>query len=533
VTWQLASYAILFLALAVGFAWYERSHPSSKVLALVATLAALAAISRIAFAPLPNVKPMTDIVLLSGFTLGGAPGFAVGAVAALASNIVFGQGPWTPWQMGAWGMVGVMGAALGAATGRRMGRVPLAIACLVAGFAYGAVLDFSTWVTFSGEHTLAHYLTLSGASLGFNIAHAVGNLVFCLAFGPAFVRALLRFRARFEITWRPAPAPATGVLAVVIAVAVLAAAALSTASPPPAKAAGAAPASAASAQSRALGYLLRAQNRDGGFGPAPRARSTQIHTAWAALGLAASGRRPAAVRRGGRSVVAYITKSVRSLRDAGDIERTILALAASGADPRRTGGRDLVAALVAKQRRDGSVARLVNQTSFAILALRAAGRRPGDGRVRRAARWVVSQRNRDGGFNFARRGGPSGIDDTAAALMGLVAAGRGRGGVARRAAAFIAGRQNPDGGFPLSPGGQSNAMSTAWAIQALVAAGRNPDSVRRRGSRSPTAFLRTLVAPDGSVRYSRTSRQTPVWVTAQALTGLARRPFPISAPGRT
>src|SRR5689334_2919671 len=104
-TWQLAAYGLLGLALVVGFAWYERTHPSAKTLALVATLAALAAIGRIAFAPLPNVKPTTDIVLISGFTLGGAPGFAVGAIAAIASNLFFGQGPWTPWQMVAWGGV--------------------------------------------------------------------------------------------------------------------------------------------------------------------------------------------------------------------------------------------------------------------------------------------------------------------------------------------------------------------------------------------------------------------------------------------
>ena len=54
----------------------------------------------------PNVKPTTDIVLLAGYVLGGAPGFVVGAVAALASNVFFGQGPWTPWQMVGWGLVG-------------------------------------------------------------------------------------------------------------------------------------------------------------------------------------------------------------------------------------------------------------------------------------------------------------------------------------------------------------------------------------------------------------------------------------------
>ena len=61
---------------------------------------------------MPNVKPTTDIVLISGYALGGGPGFAVGAIAGLASNFFFGQGPWTPWQMAAWGVTGVVGAGL-------------------------------------------------------------------------------------------------------------------------------------------------------------------------------------------------------------------------------------------------------------------------------------------------------------------------------------------------------------------------------------------------------------------------------------
>ena len=109
-TWIVASFALLGVALVAGFAWYERSHPTARVLALIATLAALAALGRVAFAPLPNVKPTTDIVLLTGYVLGGAPGFAVGAVAALASNVFFGQGPWTPWQMVGWGAAGLAGA---------------------------------------------------------------------------------------------------------------------------------------------------------------------------------------------------------------------------------------------------------------------------------------------------------------------------------------------------------------------------------------------------------------------------------------
>ena len=109
-TWQLASFAILAFGLAAGFAWYERSRPSARVLALVAALAALAVVGRLAFAAFPNVKPTTDIVLLAGYALGGAPGFAVGAITPVVSNVFMGQGPWTPWQMAAWGGVGIGGA---------------------------------------------------------------------------------------------------------------------------------------------------------------------------------------------------------------------------------------------------------------------------------------------------------------------------------------------------------------------------------------------------------------------------------------
>ncbi len=201
-SWILGSMLVLGAVIVVGFAWYERTHPSTRVIALVATLAAMAALGRIAFAALPNVKPTTDIVLIAGYTLGGAPGFMVGAVAALASNLFFGQGPWTPWQMVAWGGVGVFGAGLARVAGRELGRVPLAAACGLAGLAFGAVMNVSSWII-GGNHSLAWLLTYAGTSLPFDIAHATGNIVFCLAFGPALVRALRRYRTRFDIIWLP------------------------------------------------------------------------------------------------------------------------------------------------------------------------------------------------------------------------------------------------------------------------------------------------------------------------------------------
>ena len=169
-----------------------------------------------AFAPIPSVKPTTDIVLFAGYALGGAPGFVVGAVAALASNVFFGQGPFTPWQMVGWGAVGVFGAVLARVFGRRLGRWPLAAACALAGLAYGSFLDFHLWVTYSA-HSWDEYLLVAGRGVPFNITHAASNVVFCLAFGPLLVRALERYRDRLEVTWHPLPAGTGGGVAAVVA----------------------------------------------------------------------------------------------------------------------------------------------------------------------------------------------------------------------------------------------------------------------------------------------------------------------------
>lgn len=213
-SWIAGSTLLLGAVLVVGFAWYERTHPSTRVVALVATLAAMAALGRVAFAALPNVKPTTDIVLIAGYTLGGAPGFMVGAVAALASNLFFGQGPWTPWQMVGWGGVGLLGAALARVGGRNLGRIPLAAACGFAGLAFGAVMNLSIWVTYSGDHTAAKLAATAATSLPFDIAHAAGNVAFCLAFGPALARALRRYRTRFDITWLPSSVRVSGAVRV-------------------------------------------------------------------------------------------------------------------------------------------------------------------------------------------------------------------------------------------------------------------------------------------------------------------------------
>ena len=164
--------------------WFERSRPSSRVVALVASLTALAVASRLVLAPIPNVVGTTDVALLTGYALGGPPGFMVGALAAPISNIWLGQGPWTVWQMAGWGLAGLAGAGLAVAAGRNLGRLGLALACGAMGLLYGALLDLSVMVTYGGEQSLDRYLALSARGIPFNLAHAAGNFAIAFAAGP-------------------------------------------------------------------------------------------------------------------------------------------------------------------------------------------------------------------------------------------------------------------------------------------------------------------------------------------------------------
>lgn len=539
-TWQLASFAVVIVALAVAFWWYERSRPPAKLVAVVATLAALAALGRDAFAAIPDVKPITTIVLVSGLALGAGPGFAIGAISGFASNLLLGQGPWTPWQMLGWGVVGLLGAALARLGGRRMPPLALALACALGAEVFNLIVDLYTW-TGTGNHTLAAFGVVLSAALAFDVTHVVASFGFALAFGSVLMRMLVRVRARLQVSWEdgeevsaPTPPPRNRPLLVPAVVAALALLV-------PALALGLTLRSSGSRQSRApvatearlqiareISYLARAQNRDGGFGAAKGQPSSELYSAWAAIGLAAAGRDPLSLRRSGHSVLDALRAGASELQGTGDLERTILALRACGVSARRLGSLDPLARLAASRSRNGSFGGLSNLTAFAILALRAGGYGPHSGPVRSAAAWLARQQDADGGFGFATRGGGSDVDDTAAALQALVAAGVPRTGPAiERAVRFLLGAQNLDGGYPQQAGGESNAQSTSWAIQGLTAAGRDVETVRRDASRTPPGYLESLIAPDGSVRYSRTGAQTPVWVTAQALTALARRPFPI------
>jgi hypothetical protein len=530
-SWPLASFLLVGVVLALGWLAYERTRPSARMVAVVATLAAVVALGRDAFVAVPDVKPITALTLVVGYALGPLPGFSVGALGMLCSNFVLGQGPYTPWQMAAWGLVGLAGAALGTLGGRRLGRVQLALACALAAFAAKEVMNMYTW-TIGASHTPAAFLAAAGTALPFDLTDTVASFLFGLAFAPELARLLARMRARMDVSWEavepPAasgtsrPAGALGVPGALVAIALAAGLGLGLAG-------GLARPRAAAAASlgRELAYLTSAQNPDGGYGASASRRSSELYTAWAAMGLAAAGRNPASVRRGGHSLLDSLRGETATLSGLGDFERTVLAARACGASAYSFAGRNLVAEVLRARGGDGSFAEQVNLSSFAVFALRAVGHSASFGPIRKAAGWIERQQNGDGGFGFGAHGSRSDVDDTGAALQALAVAGARNRGVLARAVGYLMRSQGADGGFPQQYGGESNAQSTAWAVQGLIAAGVNPGSVRRKGSRSPVAYLESLLAPNGSVRYSRTSAQTPAWVTAQALIALAGKVFPV------
>jgi prenyltransferase beta subunit len=289
--------------------------------------------------------------------------------------------------------------------------------------------------------------------------------------------------------------------------------------------AGAAPAQA-STTSRAKAYLLGVQNADGGFGSARGEKSGPSLTGWAALGLAAAGHSPRQKSARGASTIDYL-RSRPQPRAAGALARTLLVLRAAGL-PARFAGRDIHGHLMRHWRPDGSFGGLVNLTAFGILATSASSDPRQVLRNQQSATWLTQQQNPDGGFSYFP-GGTSGVDDTAAAVQALVAAGMGESPPAGAAVEFLLAAQQVGGGFASahthSPAA-ANSMSTSWAIQALIAAGLDPAQVLENG-RTPIDYLRSLQNPDGSIRYSRRINHNPVWATAQALPALAGHAFPL------
>lgn len=189
--WALGALAVVLAALLVMAAGWERHTPALRQLLPTVVLGSVAAAGRVAFAAVPDVKPTSAVVILCGALLGPRCGFLGGALAALLSNLFFGQGPWTAWQMFAWGLMGY-GAGLLGSRGLLKSRAQACVYGFCACWLYGWILDAYTLVGYVRPVTLVSGIATFVASAPFDLAHALATVAFVAAFWGRWRRSLER-----------------------------------------------------------------------------------------------------------------------------------------------------------------------------------------------------------------------------------------------------------------------------------------------------------------------------------------------------
>jgi energy-coupling factor transport system substrate-specific component len=193
--WGLIATILVILVIIAFLFEFEAAAISSKEIALVAMLGTVSAVLRVPFAAIPSVQPCTYLIICSGYVFGPIAGFMVGAITALVSNFFLGQGPWTPYQMFAWGLVGVTAAYL-----RRfdLNTKWLVVFGIISGYVFGWIMNVWTWAAFIYPLTFKTFIVTQLNSVWFDTFHAVGNAIFLGLFGEKTIAILGRFKKRFN-----------------------------------------------------------------------------------------------------------------------------------------------------------------------------------------------------------------------------------------------------------------------------------------------------------------------------------------------
>lgn len=194
----LVTMIMTLLAVGVFFAAFESSRPSLRQIMPTVVLAALAAAGRMLFAPIPDFKPVSAICILGGAVFGRHSGFMVGALAALVSNFFFGQGPWTPWQMYAWGLVGYLAGVL--ADRGWLDHMPVLFAFgFASAFLYALPLNAWNAIGFIHPLTVPALLVSLGAALPFDLVHGVATVAFLAALYLPWKKKLERIKKKYAL----------------------------------------------------------------------------------------------------------------------------------------------------------------------------------------------------------------------------------------------------------------------------------------------------------------------------------------------
>ncbi len=284
---------------------------------------------------------------------------------------------------------------------------------------------------------------------------------------------------------------------------------------------------AAAGTGEGIAFIGEHQMPDGGFAEPGRTGGADATTAWCIMALRAGGVDPRGIKQGGRSPVDFLATQSGNWRSVTDYERTLLAAAAAGEDPRSFGGVDLLAKVQSYQKPGGNIGDAINSNAFGILSYKAAGLAIPPG----AVDWHVKNQNGDGGWGN-NPGAASNPDMTAASVMALRAAGVSPDEPSIRSAlGYLRSIQNGDGGFSFQPG-SSDVSATAWCVQAIVAAGQDPAGAGwSKNGNTPYGFVASMQAPDGRFYWMEGADKNPVWTTAYAVCALAGKPFPVGATG--
>lgn len=189
------SLCVVVLACVPFFFRYEKKKPDTKELVLIAALTALSVAGRMLFAFLPGFKPVTALVVLTALYFGKEAGFMTGALSAVVSNFYFGQGPWTPFQMLSWGLIGFIAGLIAAPL--RKSKLLLALYGAFSGVFFSLLMDVWTVIWADGYFNAARYAAAIVTALPYTAVYAASNVVFLLLLANPIGKILDRIKTKY------------------------------------------------------------------------------------------------------------------------------------------------------------------------------------------------------------------------------------------------------------------------------------------------------------------------------------------------
>lgn len=197
--YNLISLIIAFLSCVPFFYSYEKGKAGTREMVVLAVMVAISVVGRFIFAMVPGFKPVTAIVVITAIYFGSEAGFLSGSLSALISNLYFGQGPWTPFQMFAWGIIGFIAGLPFIRKFLLKSRVALAIYGIFAGVLFSLMMDIWGVLAIDGTYNASRYLIMVISSLKFMIVYAASNVIFLLLAIKPFGEKLDRIKLKFGI----------------------------------------------------------------------------------------------------------------------------------------------------------------------------------------------------------------------------------------------------------------------------------------------------------------------------------------------